>query len=51
MRKIRELGTKKWAVTLVWIIGIVIVWEIMAVIVAHTKRTPENILPHIYQIL
>lgn len=51
MRKIRELGTKKWVVTLVWIIGIVIVWEIMAVIVAHTKRTPENILPHIYQIL
>lgn len=51
MRKIRELGTTKWAVTLVWIIGIVIVWEIMAVIVAHTKRTPENILPHIYQIL
>lgn len=51
MKKIRKLGQKKWLVTLVWVIGIVIVWEIMAFRVAAVKRTPENILPHIYQIL
>lgn len=51
MTKFKELGSKKWLVTVVWVIGIIIVWEIMAVVVAHTKRTPENILPHIYQIL
>ena len=51
MKKIRKLGQKKWLVILVWIIGIVIVWEIMAFRVAAVKRTPENILPHIYQIL
>lgn len=51
MNRIQELGKKKWVVTLVWIIGIVIVWEIMATRVAIVKRTPENIIPHIWQIL
>ena len=37
--------------TLVWIIAIIVVWEIGATIIAATKRTPENVLPHLYQIL
>lgn len=35
----------------VWILIIVVIWEIFAFVVAATKRTPENILPHIWQIL
>lgn len=42
---------KKWVPTAVWIICIIAIWEIMAFVVGATKRTPENILPHIYQIL
>lgn len=38
-------------VTIAWIIGLIIVWEIGATIVGATKRTPENILPHLYQII
>ena len=38
----------KHMVTLVWILGIVAVWEIFACIVAATKRTPVNVLPHLY---
>ena len=35
----------------VWVIGIMIVWEIGATIVAGTKRSPENVLPHLHQIV
>ena len=38
-------------VTLVWILGIVVIWEIFACIVAATKRTPVNVLPHLYEII
>lgn len=41
----------KHMVTLVWILGIVAVWEIFACIVAATKRTPVNVLPHLYEII
>ncbi|MFV0464482.1 MAG: ABC transporter permease [Lachnospiraceae bacterium] len=41
----------KSLVMLVWILGIIVIWEIGAFIVAGTKRTPENVLPHIYQII
>ncbi len=37
-------------VTLVWILGLVVVWEIGATLVAGSKRTPENVLPHLWQI-
>jgi len=37
--------------TLLWIVALIIIWEIAAYIVAATKRTPENILPHLYQIV
>jgi len=38
-------------VIVVWVIGLVIVWEIGATIVAGSKRSPENVLPHLYQII
>ena len=34
-----------------WIIALLIIWEVGAFIVSATKRTPENILPHICQIV
>jgi NitT/TauT family transport system permease protein len=38
-------------VTVVWVLGLILVWEILATVVAHSKRTPENVLPHLYQIV
>lgn len=38
-------------VTFVWIIGLVLVWEAGAFIIAGTKRTPENVLPHLWHIV
>ena len=37
-------------VTFVWVLGLVIVWELGAFVIAGTKRTPENVLPHLWQI-
>ena len=36
---------------IVWTIILVGAWEIGATVVANHKRTPENILPHLYQII
>ncbi len=36
---------------LLWILLFVAVWEIGALLVEASKRTPENVLPHIYQII
>jgi ABC-type nitrate/sulfonate/bicarbonate transport system permease component len=47
---IKKALNSKQMVVLVWVIGLVIVWELLATFVADTKRTPENILPHLYQI-
>jgi len=38
-------------VTFTWIIGIILIWEIGATIIANTKRSPENVLPHLWQII
>ncbi len=46
----KALSSKKF-VTVVWVIGLMIVWEIGATVIQHTKRSPENVLPHLYQIL
>ena len=43
-------ASPKW-VTVVWVAGLVVVWEIGATMVAGVKRTPENVLPHLYQII
>lgn len=37
-------------VTAVWVLGLIVVWEIGATIISGVKRTPENVLPHLYQI-
>lgn len=50
MRVIRKVLSSKKMVTLVWILGLVVVWEIGATLVAGSKRTPENVLPHLWQI-
>ena len=51
MKKLNKIRQSKILVTLVWIAGIIVIWEIFAFIVEATKRTPENILPHIWQII
>lgn len=37
--------------TLVWAGGLMILWEVGATAVGFNKRTPENVLPHFYQII
>lgn len=49
--KIDKLFDKKYSSIILWALFLVIAWEIGAVIVSVTKRTPENVLPHIYQII
>ncbi|MDR2132515.1 MAG: ABC transporter permease subunit, partial [Clostridiales Family XIII bacterium] len=38
-------------VAAVWILGFLLVWEAGAFVVEGAKRTPENVLPHIHQIV
>lgn len=49
--KFRQFTNSKWASTILWILFLVAAWEVGACIVMVTKRSPENILPHLYQIL
>ena len=51
MKVIKKVLSSKRMVTVVWVIGIIIIWEIGATIVAGSKRSPENVLPHLYQIV
>lgn len=51
MKNIKKLADKKYFMTMVWIFLIIVVWEIFAFIVGTTKRTPENILPHLSGII
>ncbi len=46
-----DMETRKnpWA-TVLWVVLLILVWEIGATVVAGTKRTPENVLPHLWQI-
>lgn len=48
---LKKVLASKQFVTFIWVLGLVIVWEIGAFFIAGSKRTPENILPHIYQIV
>ena len=50
MKIIKKIKSSKASVTLVWVLGILVIWEIFAFVVAAAKRTPENIMPHIWQI-
>lgn len=42
---------KKWVTTVLWALILIAAWEIGAFIIEATKRTPENIMPHLYQII
>lgn len=50
MKTLTKIKNSKSLVTLVWVLGILVIWEIFAFVVQATKRTPENIMPHIWQI-
>lgn len=48
-----SLQKKQWSdrlVILVWVIGLILIWEMGASVIANTKRTPANVLPHLMQI-
>lgn len=50
MKAITKIKNSKALVTLVWMLGLLVIWEIFAFIIQATKRTPENIMPHVWQI-
>lgn len=50
MKTIAKIKNSKALVTLVWVLGLLVIWEIFAFIIQATKRTPENIMPHVWQI-
>lgn len=50
MKTITKIKNSKALVTLVWVLGLLVIWEIFAFIIQVTKRTPENIMPHVWQI-
>lgn len=47
----KRVFNKKWVSVLFWIAILIAIWEIGAFVVLYTKRTPENILPHIYNVI
>ena len=51
MKKVRRFSCPKWVVLLVWLLVLLAAWEIGASVVEVTKRTPENVMPHFYQII
>lgn len=50
MSRWKKITSKRWFPMLIWIIAIILLWEIAATVVETTKRIPENVLPHLYQI-
>lgn len=51
MKKIKSILNSKWIIPVFWTVLLVGAWEIGASVVDVTKRTPENIMPHLYQII
>lgn len=51
MTRIKAFFRSKHFVMLVWVLALVVIWEIFAFIVAATKRTPINVLPHLWEII
>lgn len=47
----KRVFNKKWVSVLFWIAILIAIWEIGAFVVLYTKRTPENILPHLYNVI
>ena len=46
-----RIRKSKYFNTFLWILILIIIWEIGAVVVASTKRSPENVLPHLSGII
>jgi len=51
LKKVKKILTSKIFVIFIWITALFVLWEVCAAHVAETKRTPENILPHISGII
>ena len=51
VKKHRKLSDSPAFVMFIWLLGLCALWETGAFIVAATKRTPQNVLPHFYQII
>ena len=51
MKTLRKFVNSKYFYGILWTVIIIAVWELFATIVQFTKRTPENVLPHISGIL
>lgn len=47
MNKLKQVVRSKAFVTLMWVLILIALWEIFATVVANTKRSPENIMPHL----
>lgn len=42
MKIIKKIKSSKASVTLVWVLGILVIWEIFAFVVAATKPNPRK---------
>lgn len=51
MNKAKKIISSKPFIMLVWILVLVAIWEMGASKMEKTKRTPENVLPHVSQIV
>lgn len=51
MQNVKRVLSSKYMVTFVWMIGLILLWELGATVIEGTKRSPENVLPHLHQIL
>lgn len=51
MSRAKKILTSKPFIMLVWVLVLVVFWEMGAAKMEMTKRTPENVLPHVRQIV
>lgn len=51
MNKVKKFLLSKQLVTIYWILGFIIIWELGAAHIAQVKNSPENTLPHLQQII
>lgn len=51
MEQTTSFWKSKGFATMLWVIGLIVIWELCAASVAQTARTPENILPSLVGII
>lgn len=51
MSKAKKIISSKPFIMLVWVLVLIAIWEMGAANMEKTKRTPENVLPHVSQIV